>query len=85
MSPRESRLVPGVVVCIFEALTVDTRGLQKLLINTDDEYTKPRPSKEFRDKGKRRVLLSGLVTSDTLRRENEMVTRRGEGREKRGR
>lgn len=54
---------------------MDTRGLQKLLINTDDEYTKPRPSKEFRNKGKRRVLLSSLVTSDTSRRGNEMETR----------
>lgn len=39
----------------------DTRGLQKLLINTDDEYTKPQ-SKEFWNKGERRALLSDLVT-----------------------
>lgn len=54
---------------------MDTRGLQKLLINTDDEYTKPQPSKEFQNKEKGRVLLSGLVTSDTSRRENEMKAR----------
>ncbi|KAF7388877.1 hypothetical protein HZH66_010014 [Vespula vulgaris] len=38
----------------------------------EDAYTKPRPSKEFRNKGERRALLSGLVMSDVLGWEKEM-------------
>lgn len=55
-----SRALP-VVDLLSGSQKTDTRGLQKLLINTDDEYTKPQ-SKEFWNKGERRALLSDLVT-----------------------
>lgn len=51
----------AVVDLLSGSQKTDTRGLQKLLINTDDEYTKPQ-SKEFWNKGERRALLSDLVT-----------------------
>lgn len=51
----------AVVDLLSGSQKTDTRGLQKLLINTDDEYTKPQ-SKEFWNKGERIALLSDLVT-----------------------
>ncbi|KYN28266.1 hypothetical protein ALC57_02327 [Trachymyrmex cornetzi] len=60
----------------------DTRGLQKLLINTDDEYTKPqRRAKNFGTKAREEHCCRILLRGRNALREQDGVT---ETREKRG-
>lgn len=44
----------------------DTRGLQKLLINTDDEYTKPQTEQRILEQRREESIVVGSCYEDAL-------------------
>lgn len=62
------------LTCCLNSKT-DTRGLQKLLINTDDEYTKPQHrAKNFGTKAREEHCCRILLRGRTVLREQDGVT-----------